>query len=124
MEERILDLQEKKRELAKAAIEGGKAVGKLNMKDILQLFRRDAEHDTKHEDGVESLALGSGRSQGLLERAALGGTVSRSSPVKVVESTAGRAGGGGRREQPKFKVPPSLRAEWDANNPYGRRAGF
>ncbi|KAI9751643.1 MAG: rim15, signal transduction response regulator [Chaenotheca gracillima] len=43
VEERILDLQEKKRELANAAIEG-KAVGKLSMKDILHLFRRDAEH--------------------------------------------------------------------------------
>ncbi|PNS14965.1 hypothetical protein CAC42_2194 [Sphaceloma murrayae] len=38
VEERILELQEKKRELAKAAIEGGKAVGKLSMKDLLGLF--------------------------------------------------------------------------------------
>ncbi|RDL37169.1 uncharacterized protein BP5553_04602 [Venustampulla echinocandica] len=46
VEERILDLQEKKRELAKQAIEaGGKGgVGKLGMKEILQLFKRDAEH--------------------------------------------------------------------------------
>ena len=44
MEERILALQEKKRALAEAAIEG-KAVGKLSMKDILNLFRRDAEAD-------------------------------------------------------------------------------
>ncbi|KAI9826611.1 MAG: hypothetical protein M1832_006207 [Thelocarpon impressellum] len=44
VEERILALQEKKRELANAAIEG-KAVGKLSMKDIMQLFRREAEHD-------------------------------------------------------------------------------
>ncbi|KAI9847511.1 MAG: hypothetical protein M1837_002412 [Sclerophora amabilis] len=49
VEERILELQEKKRELANAAIEG-KAVGKLNMKDILHLFRRDAEH-THQEHG-------------------------------------------------------------------------
>ncbi|KAF4547642.1 SNF2 family N-terminal domain-containing protein 9 [Elsinoe fawcettii] len=38
VEERILELQEKKRELAKAAIEGGKTVGKLSMKDLLGLF--------------------------------------------------------------------------------------
>lgn len=45
VEERILDLQEKKRELATQTIEGGKGgVGKLGMKEILQLFRRDAEH--------------------------------------------------------------------------------
>jgi hypothetical protein len=45
VEERILDLQEAKRKLANAAIEGGKAIGKLSMKDIMALFRRDAEHD-------------------------------------------------------------------------------
>ncbi|KAF2136226.1 uncharacterized protein K452DRAFT_322546 [Aplosporella prunicola CBS 121167] len=45
VEERILDLQEAKRKLANAAIEGGKAMGKLSMKDIMNLFRRDAEFD-------------------------------------------------------------------------------
>lgn len=48
VEARILELQEKKRALANAAIEG-KAVGKLSMKDILKLFRRDAEHDDRHD---------------------------------------------------------------------------
>ncbi|KAF2092005.1 hypothetical protein K490DRAFT_17018, partial [Saccharata proteae CBS 121410] len=45
VEERILDLQEAKRKLANAAIEGGKAINKLSMKDIMNLFRRDAEHE-------------------------------------------------------------------------------
>ena len=49
VEERIIALQESKRELAKAAIEGGKAVGKLNMQDILRLFGHDAERDTTYE---------------------------------------------------------------------------
>ena len=50
VEARILELQEKKRALANAAIGGnGKAAGKLSMKDILNLFRRDAEHDGRHE---------------------------------------------------------------------------
>lgn len=46
VEERILALQEKKRELAKQTIEGQgrNNAGKLGMKEILQLFRRDAEH--------------------------------------------------------------------------------
>ncbi|TVY92442.1 putative ATP-dependent helicase [Lachnellula willkommii] len=45
VEERILDLQEKKRELANQTLEGGKgAAGKFGMQEILQLFRRDAEH--------------------------------------------------------------------------------
>lgn len=48
VEARILELQEKKRALAEAAIEG-KAVSKLSMKDILNLFRRDAEHDGRHD---------------------------------------------------------------------------
>jgi hypothetical protein len=46
VEERILELQEKKRELANQTIEGGakKNAGKLGMKELLQLFRRDAEY--------------------------------------------------------------------------------
>jgi hypothetical protein len=50
VEERILELQEAKRKLAQAAIEGGKAIGKLSMKDILNLFKRDAEFDQEHVD--------------------------------------------------------------------------
>ncbi|MCJ1395975.1 hypothetical protein MMC18_008861 [Xylographa bjoerkii] len=48
VEERILDLQEKKRALAAAAIEG-QAIAKLSMQDILNLFKHDAEHDPRHE---------------------------------------------------------------------------
>jgi SNF2 family DNA or RNA helicase len=44
VEERIISLQERKRELAKHAIEGGEAAGKLSLKDILGLFRHDADH--------------------------------------------------------------------------------
>lgn len=51
VEERILALQEKKRALASAAIEGKEKVGKLSMKDILNLFKRDAEHDGSHDAG-------------------------------------------------------------------------
>ena len=54
VEARILDLQEKKRALAKAAIGGdGKAAGKLSMKDIMNLFKRDAEHDLRHAGDVD-----------------------------------------------------------------------
>ncbi|KAF2243734.1 hypothetical protein BU26DRAFT_523326 [Trematosphaeria pertusa] len=54
VEERILELQEAKRKLAEAAIEGGKAIGKLSMKDILNLFKRDAEFDHQNvDDGSE-----------------------------------------------------------------------
>ena len=68
VEERILELQEKKRELANATIEG-KAVGKLSMKDILNLFKRDAEH-THHDDagvvlGEKTRVLGAQSSSGV-----------------------------------------------------------
>ena len=50
VEARILELQEKKRALANAAIGGdGKAAGKLSMKDILNLFRKDAENEGRHK---------------------------------------------------------------------------
>ncbi|KAF2001888.1 hypothetical protein P154DRAFT_618967 [Amniculicola lignicola CBS 123094] len=57
VEERILELQEAKRKLAQAAIEGGKAIGKLSMKDILALFKRDAEFDQQHVDDGSDAAL-------------------------------------------------------------------
>ncbi|KAF2468517.1 uncharacterized protein BDR25DRAFT_344243 [Lindgomyces ingoldianus] len=54
VEERILELQEAKRKLAEAAIEGGKAIGKLGMEDILKLFNRNAEYDHQNvDDGSE-----------------------------------------------------------------------
>lgn len=57
VEERILELQEAKRKLAIAAIEGGKAIGKLSMKDIMALFRREAEYEQHHLDGVGQVGL-------------------------------------------------------------------
>lgn len=54
VEERILALQEKKRALAEAAIEG-KSATKLSMEDILNLFRRD-DHHAVHPD-EENLGL-------------------------------------------------------------------
>ena len=60
VEERILALQEKKRELSNAAIEGGAKAetDKLGMKEILQLFRRDAEHTPVHEKDLKTYSLG------------------------------------------------------------------
>ena len=55
VEERILELQERKRELARQAIEGGKsAATKLSLQDILRLFRKDAEVD----DGAAGVGNG------------------------------------------------------------------
>ncbi len=52
VEERILDLQEKKRQLADATIEGKTAAAKLTMEDMLKLFRHDAEHAGPAVDGI------------------------------------------------------------------------
>lgn len=68
VEERILDLQEAKRKLANAAIEGGKAINKLSMKDIMNLFRRDAEHEHPVDDGDE---FGKSAFKGVLGRSAV-----------------------------------------------------
>ena len=48
---------------------GGKAVGKLSMKDIMNLFRRDAEYDGVHglPEAAVSKGLDFGSRRGLLE---------------------------------------------------------
>jgi hypothetical protein len=57
VEERILELQEAKRKLANAALEGGNAIGKLSMGDILKLFRREAEYEPDSVDKVEDQTM-------------------------------------------------------------------
>lgn len=44
VEERIVALQDRKRELANATIEGKSGAGKLTMRDMMALFGRDAEN--------------------------------------------------------------------------------
>jgi hypothetical protein len=52
-----MELQEAKRKLAEAALEGGKAMGKLSMTDMLALFKRDAEYDHRNVDDGSDHAL-------------------------------------------------------------------
>lgn len=106
VEARILDLQEKKRALAEAAIEGKQAAGKLSMKDILKLFRRDAEHE--HPVDVPE------KSRGATVRMLGAGT-------EKLGSFGGQAGPRREREREERgmrKTPPVERRE-DAV--YGRR---
>ncbi|KAK9853665.1 hypothetical protein MYU51_005015 [Penicillium brevicompactum] len=49
VEERIVALQDRKRELANATIEGKAGAGKLTMRDMMALFGRDAEHNFKDD---------------------------------------------------------------------------
>ncbi|WEW58139.1 hypothetical protein PRK78_003606 [Emydomyces testavorans] len=60
VEGRILDLQERKRELASATIEGKTAAGKLTMNDMLALFRHDAEAKFAPDEGL-GFSSGNGR---------------------------------------------------------------
>ncbi|KAF1941327.1 hypothetical protein EJ02DRAFT_455265 [Clathrospora elynae] len=57
VEEKILALQEAKRKLANAAIEGGKAIKNLTMKDMMALFSRESEFDRRHEDEPDEVGM-------------------------------------------------------------------
>lgn len=64
VEERILELQERKRELAKQTIEGqkGMGAGKLTLQDMMKLFGHEGERDAK----LDMIGMKDGRS--LLDR--------------------------------------------------------
>ena len=66
VEERILELQEAKRKLANAAIEGGKAIKNLTMKDMMALFSRESEYDKRHDDDAKDMELYGRRKAGSL----------------------------------------------------------
>jgi len=107
VEERILDLQEKKRELANQTIEGGKGgAGKLGMKEILQLFRRDAEHAPAHPSAHQ---YDLGTKPWILKEASSGSTGSSR------EASVARE----RKVTPPAVRPPSAAAREDTV--YGRR---
>lgn len=106
VEERILDLQEAKRKLANAAIEGGKAINKLSIKDIMNLFRRDAEHE--HPVDTQDLEFGSSF-KGVLGRA-VGGMESHSQEGVAEEAMS--------RARPSWEKKGSGRVEHAV---YGRR---
>lgn len=94
VEERILDLQEKKRALAEAAIEG-KAAANLSMKDILNLFKRDAEHAQDSEDlgglGSKMRVLGIG-AQAVADVGVVAGAMARTKRATppVMEKSKGK----------------------------------
>lgn len=96
VEERILQLQDKKRELAKAAIGDGDIAGKakaakMNMKDIMFLFKRDAEG--RYQDNGPDL---NAKTRILKERRA----------AKFESTPAPERGG--------RYLSPAEQAEWDA----------
>jgi hypothetical protein len=76
VEERILDLQEKKRLLAETAIEGGmkKNVLKLGFNEIMDLFRRDHQGDPTAGSQVDATIVPKG-------------TVLKAKPKKTAEDS-------------------------------------
>ncbi|KAH9836428.1 helicase superfamily c-terminal domain [Teratosphaeria destructans] len=94
VEARILELQERKRELAKAAIEGAATtVNKLSMQEILGLFRHDGGgHQSSEEDRVLWEKLGGDTR--LLDGGATGSGRVGSQDLGTVGSQQVRRGGG------------------------------
>ena len=106
VEARILDLQERKRELAKATIEGNKnAAAKLTLRDMLALFRHDAESSAKI-DGIGMKEPG----QTLVNR---NGSSSRDTSTVTSDELRTR-----ERDSQRQRVTPPKRAE---DSIYGRR---
>ncbi|EFR04951.1 ATP-dependent helicase RIS1 [Nannizzia gypsea CBS 118893] len=112
VEERILELQERKRELAKSTIEGKSAAGKLTMKDMLALFGRDAEARS-WDDGKLSFTTKSSKLLDSKEMAASG-------------HQAQTLGPHGKRGSGKRATPPVMERKASAGSKredpiYGRR---
>jgi hypothetical protein len=99
VEERILDLQEKKRELANQTIEGGKGgAGKLGMKEILQLFRRDAEHAPPHPSAARYDLGAKPRILKEISASSIGSSRERSADRKVTPPTFRPASAAGKED--------------------------
>ena len=122
VEERIFKLQEQKRALAEATIEG-KAVAKLSLKDIMNLFKHDAEHTWQNDKKDEGIGA---RSRVLLEsssQSAGSGSISQStaptsrfsSPPAAADDVR-RAGGGKGRV-----VSGGMKGRGNEDAVYGRR---
>lgn len=108
VEQRILDLQNRKRELANAAIEGKSAAGKLTMNDMLGLFGKDAESRYTSKQGDLDFT----QSTRLLSSNDEGGATSQAGGI-------GLQGMGGRGRQ---ITPPWPNHRGTAEDPvYGRR---
>ncbi|KAK2809460.1 hypothetical protein FQN50_003728 [Emmonsiellopsis sp. PD_5] len=112
VEERIVDLQERKRELANATIEGKASAAKLTMQDMLALFGHDAE--AKYTDDGQLDLTGKTR---LLERSegewiageeragspSVSSSQGRRATPPVMERRSG-GGGGARKVTPESSV--------------------
>ena len=124
VEERILELQEKKRELAKQTIEGqgvkGKGALKLSMQDMLKLFRREAEDE--HPVEVSDVGKGGRIRLGALEHIESGllSSTDRYTSIPVPGADQQRRGAGGGWGSSKPRVSDEARKK-NENPVFGRR---
>lgn len=102
VEERILDLQDRKRELANLTIEGKTAAAKLTMTDMMALFGRDAESRYAGKQGDLDLK----------QPAVLVQTTDETGVMRTMESSNTRY-----RERPQTKRVPAR----EENSVYARR---
>lgn len=113
VEGRILALQDKKRELANATIEGKKGAMKLTLQDMLKLFGRDAERE--HPIDIGSVGMGTARGRGLLDSSA-SSNASQESIANTSTSATARDG----RE--RMRVPSAgTKKPYKEHDVFGRR---
>lgn len=100
VEERIIALQERKRELAKATIEGQKGIGagKLTLQEMLKLFRHDGEGDAR----LDMIGMKDGRSLMDQERDSYSTSEPVSREASRVREQVKPKTGGARREDPVY----------------------
>ncbi|EDP49491.1 hypothetical protein KXV22_003277 [Aspergillus fumigatus] len=109
VEERILELQDRKRELANLTIEGKSAAGKLTMNDMMALFGRDAEARFSGDRGnIDVIKSGASLTEASASSSKNNGNEGSTRPW-------GRPSSQGRNRQAEKRAP---RAE---DSVYGRR---
>ncbi|KAL4927052.1 putative SNF2 family helicase/ATPase [Aspergillus undulatus] len=108
VEERILDLQDRKRELANVTIEGKTAAAKLTMNDMMALFGKDAE--SRYTGG-----------QSTLEFSPQKGTLLRSSDESASASASQGRSDSGSDVSRERKGKQEKRAPSTEHSVYGRR---
>jgi SNF2 family DNA or RNA helicase len=96
VEERIVQLQESKRKLAAAALDGGKGFAKLSMQDILALFKHDYEDRT----GVEAVSIHTSKAPKMWTSVQSSAPVAASSSSMARERIPNRDFSGRRQEDP------------------------
>ena len=131
VEARILELQDKKRELANATIEGRKGAMKLTLQDMLKLFGRDAERE--HHVEVPAVQKANGRPQEMFRHqnaasAAAQAPDNRSSTHSASTSRSstisgqGASGhGGSNRPREKIRISDPNKVVRKEHEVYGRR---